>query len=421
MQFSILMCTYNSSATLRQAIESVRKQSFGDWELIILDNGSKDQTVDIIREYEQADERIIANYGTENVGWPKAISLCLKQARGAYMMFLGADDLVADTQVFEAVNREIVTYEPDVVWTGHGLAVFEEGIHKLAKKSCPVHGVYHGENRIAEIAELMRNVYYNSVMHYVSIDFLKRHGIDFYEPFYGDCMGMTEILCKADTMVVLDKVAYILTVNTSQTAGRTGFDYDVKRQWQSIKGVLADSGVSKREDIAYIAERIFKNLEAMYENVALGGALRDRWMNPVERTLAERFLKVEEWLSTDAFGEMTYYSGRRKYEEKMLGVAGVLFWVCAKQEAALKLLHDRSLWLTEFAEAAFELDVQGNVQWKQHISTEDAKRLIGTLESGGNRHRIGAEMLLREDVIYEKKADREQIEALREEYLQRMQ
>lgn len=126
MQFSILMCTYNSSATLRQAIESVRKQSFGDWELIILDNGSKDQTVDIIREYEQADERIIANYGTENVGWPKAISLCLKQARGAYMMFLGADDLVADTQVFEAVNREIVTYEPDVVWTGHGLAVRSE-------------------------------------------------------------------------------------------------------------------------------------------------------------------------------------------------------------------------------------------------------------------------------------------------------
>lgn len=45
--FSLMMCTYNSADTLIQAIESVRKQWFENWELLILDNGSKDDSVEI--------------------------------------------------------------------------------------------------------------------------------------------------------------------------------------------------------------------------------------------------------------------------------------------------------------------------------------------------------------------------------------
>lgn len=421
MQFSILMCTYNSSATLKQAIDSVRRQSFTDWELVIIDNGSTDDTVNILQGYERLDERIICSYRKENIGWPKGISLCLEQVHGAYMMFLGADDLIADETVLESVDRAIRTCQPEVVWTGYGLAVFEDGVHKIVKKSCPAYQVYYGRDRVAEIAELMRSVYYNSVMHYVSVAFLKKHGIDFFEPFYGDCMGMTEAMCKADTMVVLDKMAYILTANTSQTAGRTGFDYDVERQWNSIKEVLADSRGKAYGNIAYIAERIFANLEGMYENVALGGALRNRWMNPVEKSLPDRFLKAEEWISTEAFGEMLYYSGRRKYEEKLLGAAGVLYWICQRQQDAAKMLNDRSLWLAEYAKGAFVCDTQGNVQWKRHFSSAEAKQLILVLESGYNRHCIGAEMLLREEVTYEDSADRERIKTLRDSYLQQMQ
>lgn len=44
------------------------------------------------------------------------------------------------------------------------------------------------------------NVYYNSVMHYVKIDFLKENGIDFYYPFYGDCQGMTEAIVRAEKL-----------------------------------------------------------------------------------------------------------------------------------------------------------------------------------------------------------------------------
>lgn len=420
MRFSILMCTWNSAATLRQAVSSVRNQSCSDWELIILDNGSCDETVDILKEYQKLDERIVCIYRRDNVGWPRGMSICLEQTRGEYMMFLGADDFLAEKETLWEIDREIAAKNPDILWTGYGLADFSDGTHRITKRDCPSYQVYPGKDKVAEIAEIMQKVYYNSVMHYVRIDFLKEHGIDFYEPFYGDCMGMTEALCRADKMVVLDRVAYILTVNTSQTATRTGFDYDIERQWNSIKETVNSVPDYQEKDIRYIAERIFRNLEAMYENILLGGRLRDRLMHPIERTMPERFLKAEEWISSDAFGEMLYYAGRRKYEERMLGAAGILFWVCRKQEGDWQRICSESSWLAAYVKTAFECDAQGNVQWKQKFTAQEADTLFHAVACQENRHKIGAEMLLREDVVFEETSGQKKIKEVLAKYLQRM-
>ena len=90
--YSILMCTYHSSMTLGNALDSARHQTCQNWELVILDNGSKDETITVLQEYERIDERIHVIYRDSNVGWRKGISLCLEKASGQYMMFLGADD-----------------------------------------------------------------------------------------------------------------------------------------------------------------------------------------------------------------------------------------------------------------------------------------------------------------------------------------
>lgn len=58
MLFSIIMCTYNSAHTLKYAVDSVCRQSYADWELVILDNGSSDMTVELLQEYQKEDKRI---------------------------------------------------------------------------------------------------------------------------------------------------------------------------------------------------------------------------------------------------------------------------------------------------------------------------------------------------------------------------
>ena len=96
--------------------------------------------------------------------------------------------------------------------------------------------MYKGDGeRLIRMTELMHNVYYNSAMHYLKIDFLKQNGMDFYDPFYIDSQTMTEAIVKAEKIVVMSQPEYVLTLNTSQTAKRTVYDYNLERHWNRIK------------------------------------------------------------------------------------------------------------------------------------------------------------------------------------------
>lgn len=58
VKISIIIATYNAATCIEQALESVMKQSFQDWECIIQDGGSKDDTISILRKYSLLDQRI---------------------------------------------------------------------------------------------------------------------------------------------------------------------------------------------------------------------------------------------------------------------------------------------------------------------------------------------------------------------------
>lgn len=414
MRFSIIMCTYNSAETMRYAIESVRRQSCMDWEMIILDNGSKDESAEVIRQYEMMDERIKGIYRNDNVGWPMGISICLQQAKGEYMMFLGADDLVADKWTFEEINKKIVAYQPDIVWTGFAGAIFEKGTYRCYMHSCPTDKVYHAEYKTEQIDEIMRTTYYNSVMHYVRIAFLKEHGINFFSPYYGDCMGMTEAMCRANTMVAVNKIAYILTQNTSQTSSITVFDYNFEQQWKSILDIHKKGETA---NLRYIAERILDNLGAMLENIVLGNQLCDCYMNFINKSMSERFLKAEEWLSSDALGEMMYYAGKERYEDKMLSAVGVLYMACKGRNNQIEQISRYSIWLEGLCEIIFFDDESGHVQWKLHISSDESKKAVEIMQCKYNKHCIGAVLLLKDDICYENPDDRQKMKELYEVYM----
>ena len=93
---SIIIATYNSGKTARAALESVHSQSFQDWECIVVDGASKDDTLEIVKEYCERDSRFryISEkdhgiYDAFNKGW--------KMAKGEWVHYLGSDDtLTAD-------------------------------------------------------------------------------------------------------------------------------------------------------------------------------------------------------------------------------------------------------------------------------------------------------------------------------------
>lgn len=89
---SIIMPSYNSSKFIAASIESVIAQTYKNWELLITDDCSKDNTVEIVQQYVDKDERIKLFCLRENSGAGVARNNSIKQAKGRFIAFLDSDD-----------------------------------------------------------------------------------------------------------------------------------------------------------------------------------------------------------------------------------------------------------------------------------------------------------------------------------------
>lgn len=92
---SVIMASYNYARYIAYAIESVRSQTYGDWELLVIDDGSADASRSIIKGFADADARIrlLTHERNSNRGLPETIRVGLGRARGKFIAFLESDDL----------------------------------------------------------------------------------------------------------------------------------------------------------------------------------------------------------------------------------------------------------------------------------------------------------------------------------------
>ena len=90
---SIITPTYNSAKYIAETIQSVQKQSYKNWEMIIVDDYSSDKTVEIIQNLMDEDLRIHLIQLNKNSGAAKARNAAIEKISGQYMAFLDADDI----------------------------------------------------------------------------------------------------------------------------------------------------------------------------------------------------------------------------------------------------------------------------------------------------------------------------------------
>ena len=90
---SIITPTYNCGKFIGETIKSVQQQTYTNWEMIIVDDCSADDTKKVVEKYQQQDERIKYHCLTENGGAAVARTKAMELATGQYMAFLDSDDL----------------------------------------------------------------------------------------------------------------------------------------------------------------------------------------------------------------------------------------------------------------------------------------------------------------------------------------
>ena len=108
MKISVITATFNSGKTLRDTIESVLRQTYRDIEYIIVDGASRDDTLDIIREYEPRFGGRMRWISEPDRGIYDAMNKGIGMATGAVVGLLNSDDFYTDECVLERVAAEIM-------------------------------------------------------------------------------------------------------------------------------------------------------------------------------------------------------------------------------------------------------------------------------------------------------------------------
>lgn len=114
MLVSVLMSVYNSEIFLVEAIESVLNQTYKDFEFIIIDDGSKDNSLAIAKKYQQQDARIVID-SHENMGLGNSLNRAMKIAKGEWIARMDADDIMLPNRLEEQLKHLSVHPEIDVM------------------------------------------------------------------------------------------------------------------------------------------------------------------------------------------------------------------------------------------------------------------------------------------------------------------
>lgn len=121
---SIIMGVYNEQKTIEYCIESILSQTYSNWEFIICDDCSTDETFAILKKYEEKDARFKILHNEKNLRLAASLNHCLSVAEGKYVARMDADDASLPERLTKQV--EYLETHPEVDVVGCARIIFDE-------------------------------------------------------------------------------------------------------------------------------------------------------------------------------------------------------------------------------------------------------------------------------------------------------
>lgn len=121
MKISVIVPVYNADQYLRKCLDSVLQQTYGEWEVIAIDDGSSDASYSILKEYAEKDDRFIVE-SKKNEGPGITRNRAMDMATGDMLVFLDADDYI-EKEYFQLLSDAVTCHGADVVF----IDVIQEG------------------------------------------------------------------------------------------------------------------------------------------------------------------------------------------------------------------------------------------------------------------------------------------------------
>ena len=196
MKLSIIVPVYNVEEYIVKCIESLLNQNIEDYEIIVVNDGTKDRSIDLIRERFQSDKLLI--FEQENMGLSEARNTGLKKSHGEYVWFFDSDDWMETNSlqnIIESLNDEDILY-----------------FQKYYEEKNGHHKIISGPDAVLSGKTLSKSKYHHPVQFYIyKSSFLENNNLTFEKGLIHEDSLFTPIaLYKAKRVVAYNKPIYHL-------------------------------------------------------------------------------------------------------------------------------------------------------------------------------------------------------------------
>ena len=169
---SIIVPTYNSEVTIKKCLDSIISQSFSDFEVLIIDRLSIDDTLKIAENYYDSRINIISE---NDNGIYDAMNKGIKQAKGDWLYFLGSDDTLYDKDVFKKIYSVVHSTNKKIIY---GNVIFKGNVHEIVDGS-----VYDGYFTLGKLFN--HNICHQSIFYHKTV-FLNMGNFNINYTLYAD-------------------------------------------------------------------------------------------------------------------------------------------------------------------------------------------------------------------------------------------
>ena len=269
MKYSIIIPVYNVEEYLDRCLKSILNQTYYNYEVIIVNDGSPDNSDNIIKSYEKEDKRF-KGYKKVNGGLSDARNYGLKYATGDYLIFIDADDYI-ENNYLEKVNDvleknkdiDVLKFKIKLVDEGENLIRMENGLNKEG---------------VTSFEELVKLEFLEPAWSYVyKLSFWKENNFTYLKGMIHEDFGLTpEILMKANKIYYLNSYLYnyvqrngsIMSSNNKEKIHKKAYDmlyqYDrlikinYNKDTKVYKSFLANALISKTNTLDKEEQKKYK-------------------------------------------------------------------------------------------------------------------------------------------------------------------
>lgn len=316
---SIIVPIYNGASVLKRCVDSILRQSYMEWELLLINDGSKDESLQICTTYAQMDNRVRVIDKT-NEGVSATRNRGITEALGEYVQFIDCDDYVTEDYLQHMVSvmeRE----DADLVIAGYTR-------HKVGNitENVPKEAVFHGKQQFAEeFFELYNRWFLNTPWNKL----YKRERIASEFPL--------ELSLGEDLLFNLD---YIKDCETIAVVGETGYQYCIENQdslaIQYRENRFENDIYLHKYVLEYVKEHLGMTSEKQWNDEAFVKGVRFSMTNLMRAENIDMLCKkrkIAEWVKNSEVKAGYQRCEHLSMQDKIFGIlvrhecVGLLYWI----------------------------------------------------------------------------------------------